>query len=150
MSNKKGTLAELVSISNIWSRYFIYKGNILLILYQLHELNLEQNLTNCSSFTYHMSLTRPIQTLPPTPPLHTMVLIFSSVCLYLFCDCPFLGIVILSIFMLRYSKVYPPPKHQLKKPPYLSCSSYCCHCLHICPQMIFCQDYRHSHRSSRI
>ena len=81
MSNKKGTLAELVSISNIWSRYFIYKENILLILSQLHQLNMEQNLTNCSSFTYHMLLTRHRQPPPPTPPMHPLVLIFSSVCL---------------------------------------------------------------------
>ena len=59
-----------------------------------------------------MFLTRPIKPPPPTPPLHTLVLIFSSVCLNPLYICTLLGIVILSIFMLRYSKVYPPLKFQ--------------------------------------
>ena len=85
---------ELVSISNIWIRYFIYKENTLLIKSQLHQLNLEQNLTNVSSFTYHMLMTWPIQPPPPSPPMHNLVLLLSAVCLNPIYICPFLGIEI--------------------------------------------------------
>ena len=100
---KFGTGAKLVSISNIWIRYFIYKWNILLILSQLHQLNLEQNLTNCSWFTYHMFLTRPRQPSTPTPPMHHMVLIFSFVCLNPLYICPFLGMFIHLFWFCQFS-----------------------------------------------
>ena len=98
-----GTGAKMVSISNIWIIYFIYKETILLILSQLHQLNLEQNLTNVSSFTYHMFLTRPRQPHPPTPPLHALVLIFSAVCINPLCICPFLGIIIQLFWSCQFS-----------------------------------------------
>ena len=100
---KNSTVEELVSISNIWSIYFIYKEKILLILSQLHQLNLDKNITNCSSFTSHMFLTRPRQPHPPTPPLHALVLIFSAVCINPLCICPFLGIIIQLFLSCQFS-----------------------------------------------
>ena len=91
---KNVTIAELVSISNIWSREFIYKENIPILLSQLHKLNMEQIFTNRSSFTSHLFLTRPGQPPPPTQPLQPMILIFSAVCLNPLYICPFLGIEI--------------------------------------------------------
>ena len=100
---KNGTVSKLVSISNIWSKEFIYKGNILIILSQLHQLNLEQNLTNISSFTSLMFLTRRIQPPPPTPHMHSLVLIFSDVCPKLLCICFFLGIDIKKSWSCQFS-----------------------------------------------
>ena len=91
---KNGTVPKLVSISNIWSREFIYKENIPILLSQLHKLNMEQIFTNRSSFTSHLFLTRPGQPPPPTQPLQPMILIFSAVCLNPLCICPFIVIVI--------------------------------------------------------
>ena len=114
---KNVTVAKLVSISNIWSRKFIYKENILLILSQLHQLNLEQNTTNRYSFTYHMFLTRPRKPHPSTPPLHPLVLIFSDVCLNPLCICPFIGIVIQFFWSCKFPcwvivRYTPPPLYQ--------------------------------------
>ena len=122
---KNGTVAELVSISNICSRYFIYKGSILLILSQLHQLNLEQNLTICSSFTSHMFLKRPRQPPPPTQPMNPMVLIFTTVCLKLLCICPFLGVIIQYFWSCQFScwgivRYTPhPPSISINKPSLL-------------------------------
>ena len=121
---KKCTVAELSFINNVWSRYFIYKGNILLILSQLYQFNTEQNLTNCSSFTSHMFLTIPRQPPPPTPPLHPLVLIFSAPCLNPLCICPFLGIVIQFFWSCQFScwgiARYTPPSISINKPSLLN------------------------------
>ena len=43
VAQKKHTAATLVSLSKIWIKGFIYKVNTLLLLPQIHQLNMEQN-----------------------------------------------------------------------------------------------------------